>query len=217
MSLGTFGTLVRFLPLFEDLDTVWSSDIDIPDSYLDAKLLHTTSDFVINTVACYDLKVWGRKYTILGGRFISKMKFPKALLTRFLTKLSSGNLSSKIEEINTANKRKKESRIPYGIDELFLNTVIYNYLQTHSNNITVHKDYSADTFIRWYVPEKDAIILEKFYRNPTIANLNKVKQVYISNSDVLLKRFPCLEGTYHHLNSFKNNFMQTSIVSGSEL
>jgi hypothetical protein len=34
--IGTFGTLIRFLPLFESgLETVWVSDIDIPDSYLD--------------------------------------------------------------------------------------------------------------------------------------------------------------------------------------
>ena len=36
---GTFGTLMRFLPLFEPgLETVWVSDIDVNNDYLDPSL-----------------------------------------------------------------------------------------------------------------------------------------------------------------------------------
>jgi len=215
--VGTFGTLVRFLPLFEDLDIVWSSDIDIPDSYLDTPLLEFKTEFWINTVACYERKVWGRKYTILAGRFVSRMRFPKALLTRYLNNILSGELDFKIEEINNQNKRKFPSRIPYGIDELFLNTVVYKYLQLHAKSVLIQKDYSADTLVEHFVSKKEKDLLHSYYSNPTKSGFLKVKEIYQDHTEQLLEKYPCLQETYDKLPSFKNSFVQTSIISGSEL
>lgn len=84
---GMFGTLVRFLPMFEDLDIAWCSDIDIPRHYLDPTVLRQMSnqktDIYINTFICYERKAWARRNTIVVNKFITKIQFPRALLTRF--------------------------------------------------------------------------------------------------------------------------------------
>jgi hypothetical protein len=219
--VGMFGTLVRFLPIFEDLDTVWCSDIDIPSRYLDPKLLQTVVEqkynFLISTYSCYEKKVWGTKNTILAGRFISRMQFPRALLTLFLNRVSDGKLEEKIEEINSGNIRKPRSDFPYGMDEYFLNTYIYNTLKTRNSKILVQKDYlDSEIIFRSKVKEEKELLLKYFYY-PTHERFLKLKKLLLAYTPLYLDTHPCYKDTLDNLSKMKNSFILLTSVRGSEL
>lgn len=219
--IGMFGTLVRFLPIFEDLDTVWCSDIDIPSRYLDKKLYDTVVDkkidFMISTYICYERKVWGTKNTILAGRFISRIQFPRALLTLFLNRVSAGKFNEKIEEINIANTRKPRSNFPYGMDEYFLNTYIYNWLKVHNTKILVQKEY-LDFGILFKVdkPEIKRLLLDYYYR-PSHSVFLKIKAYLMKFIPESLSEHPCYTELQEVLPKLKDSFIVFKILNGSEL
>ena len=219
--VGMFGTFTRFLPMFEDLDTVWSSDIDIPDRYLDPKLYQTVSeqriDFMISTYSCYERKVWGTKNTILAGRFISRIKFDRGLLTRFLNRVHDGKLKDKIDEINVGNVRKQPSSFPYGLDEYFLNTYIYNSLKTRDAKILVQKDYldSGIVFKSELKEEKDLLL--KYFYFPTHERFLKIKKIILKYLPLYLGSHPCYQDTLDNISKMKNNFILFKTIRGSEL
>jgi hypothetical protein len=219
--VGMFGALVRFLPIFEDLDTVWSSDIDIPDRYLDPKLYRIVSeqgyDFLISTYSCYEMKVWGTKNTILAGRFISKIQFPRALLTLFLNRISAGKMDDIIEKINSGNTRKPRSEFPYGLDEHFLNTYIYNTLKTRNSKILLQKDYldSGIVFKSDLKEEKD--LLMKYYYFPTHERFLKIKKIILKYLPLYLDTHPCYRDTLENLHKMKNSFILMKKIQGSDL
>ena len=138
--IGVFGSIPRFLPLFEKHDTVWISDIDVRDNFLDPKFLKPKFDFSISTFPYYFRKSFNSKYTIIAHRIISRIQLPRALFTRFLTKLAKGNLQKEIDLLNLENRRKPKSSVPYCTDELFLNTSVYTYLKNHPFKIQIELD-----------------------------------------------------------------------------
>jgi hypothetical protein len=138
--IGVFGPIVRFLPLFEAHDTVWISDIDVRDNFLDEKYIKPKYDFSISTYPYYFRKAFNQKYTIIAHRIISRIQLPRALLTRFLTKLAKGNLQKETDLLNLENGRKPKSSVPYCTDELFLNTSVYTYLKNHPFKIQIELD-----------------------------------------------------------------------------
>jgi hypothetical protein len=219
--VGMFGTLVRFLPMFEDLDTVWCSDIDIPSRYLDDKLydhvIHKKVDFMISTFICYERKVWGTKNTILAGRFISRIQFPRRLLTLFLNRISDGKLSEKIEEINTANTRKPRSNFPYGMDEYFLNTYVYNWLKAHNSRILVQKEYlDFGILFRMNNQENKRLLLDYYYR-PSYSVFLKIKKILLKYVPEFLADHPCYEELLVVLPKLKDSFIVFKLFDGSEL
>ena len=128
--IGTFGTYVRFLPLFEKgLKTVWISDIDIPNHYLDPSILIDAQkenvDFCYRTYVCNETRLYSRSYNILAGTIISFTTFSKKLFDNFLNDLILPNekLLIIINNLNEKNQKRNKpySKIPYGIDEIFIN------------------------------------------------------------------------------------------------
>jgi hypothetical protein len=219
--VGMFGTLVRFLPIFEDLDTVWSSDIDIPSRYLDSGLLDTVVgqkyDFLISTYSCYEKKVWGTKNTILAGRFISRVQFPRGLLTLFLNRVSDGKFDEKIEEINSGNVRKPRSNFPYGLDEYFLNTYIYKWLKTRDSKILLQKDYlDSEIIFNSKVKEEKELLLKYFYY-PTHERFLKLKKLILKYTPLYLDTHPCYKDTLDKLNRMKNSFILLTSIRGSDM
>lgn len=215
---GTFGTFARFLPLFEKgHDVVWVTDVDVPESYLDPELEQQTPDAMIHTYVCYERKVYGTPYTILAGSFISRIQFPKASFTRFLTKLKSGKLNSVVDALNRANTRKPaEKMCPYGMDEYFMNTVIYKFVQEHADRVLIWKNYSAENYLRGVTStEKD--ILNSYYRSPTSTLFKKVREIYRKYLPGLLETYPCLKPMYDKLDSFKDQFEEWKVIAGSDL
>ena len=220
--IGTFGTLVRFMPLFEDHEIVWISDIDIPSTYLDMNTLQLMekhkSNIYIQTLICYERKVYGRNNTIVANKFIVKnLKFSKALLTRFLNKISNGSLKNIINDLNNANTRKPPSKIPYGIDEYFMNTSIYDNIRKRSLKVYVMKQYDAENFISSSLKEKDKLLLVKNYNNPTKESVAKIKELYKRYIPLILDKYPCLQQLLDKLPSFKNDFNEHYIFNANEL
>jgi hypothetical protein len=144
--IGTLGTMIRFLPLFEPgLEVVWISDIDIPDSYLDLSYLTVHDDFIFRSFPDYKIGLYNRPYSILAGTIISYVTFPNYLLYTFLQDLTKpeGKLKQYIEDQNKHNqdssRPKPYSTVPYGIDEYFMNTIIYNYIVQSLFKIYIEK------------------------------------------------------------------------------
>jgi hypothetical protein len=208
--------------MFEDLDIVWISDIDIPDHYLDSKILSLIENnncfAFIQTLICYERKVYGRKYTITADRMIFKFKFPKALLTRFITKLTNGQLKPIIHKLNIANISKPESKIPYGIDEVFINSSIYDYMKKQSLKLVCQKDYFMTAgYYKHYADmpiNKQNILLHYYKTGSSFSKVKEIMKQYVPN---LLNEYPCFQELLDNLSSFKHDFIKTNIISTSEL
>jgi hypothetical protein len=182
---GMFGTLVRFLPMFEDLEIAWCSDIDIPRYYLDPVLLRQMSnqktDIFINTYICYERRVWARRNTIVVNKFITKIQFPRALLTRFLNMLSDGKFNDRLALINRQNisehTPKPLSMVPYGIDELFINTYIYNWIVNKSIRIMLDRDYASAWLTYKLLTKDEGSLARKYYYYPSYATFLQLKKI----------------------------------------
>ena len=214
--IGTFGTLVRFLPLFEKNEEVWITDIDIPSHYVSTNPIDN-SDVFIQTNICYDRKVYARKYTMLAGRTIFRVSFSKSLLTRFINKLADGSMEDIIEKLNSANTRKPPSRVPYGIDEVFMNREIYNSLQKKNVECTIFKQYDAENFLNGIVTEKEKEVLRENYVQPDSTTVRKVKKIYKEKLPLLVEKYPCLQEMIDSLDLFKNSMTKIIVLDSSEL
>ena len=224
---GTFGTLVRFLPLFEaGLKTVWISDIDIVANFLDETILKKFNDskaeFRFRTVICYDQKVYGRHWTILAGTMISKITFPRQILTKFLNKLKDGGLSKIVDDLNDASKdRRPNSEIPYGIDEVFTNSVMYEYLIRHNIKCLIQKDFQSGSYyyLRYqgHISKQEIILFERYYAKNESFLIPRMKKILERDLPKAIEDRPCLKELYDTLDSFKTSFLKYYVVQGKEL
>jgi hypothetical protein len=228
--IGTFGTLIRFLPLFESgLETVWVSDIDIPDSYLDPSYITCMKtknvNFAYHSYTCYDKKVYKQPYTIVANKMISFITFPKQLFTKFINQLVHPTklLQEKIDILNEAMKKRKKpySKIPYGIDELFLNTIIYNYLIDHNTQCYIIKNYLILTYKlldhnNLLTDEESEYVYLYVYKNRS-SLFNKIKHVLKTKLPLILEKHPCVKETLDQLDFFKTSFIKHIIKKGAEL
>jgi hypothetical protein len=223
--IGTFGTIMRFLPLFEPgLETVWVSDIDIPDSYLNPSLLTNMrarkAEFSYMSFVCYDKKVYGRAYTILAGTMISFHTFPKQLFTKFLTLLQRPTKAFQhmLDELNAAAREKPLSKIPYGTDEVFTNTSLYNYLIKESIPCLIRKDYEyARTVLYGIRTKKDDEVFEAYYRHPTQKIFEQVKRIFKEKLPLIADKSSCIQDMLRRMDSFKTSFVKTFVKTGKEL
>ena len=223
--IGTFGTLMRFLPLFEPgLETVWVSDIDIPDSYLNPSLITSMKarkvEFSYMNFVCYDKKVYGRAYTILAGTMISFYTFPKQLFTRFLSLLQdpTNALQHMLDQLNAAARGKPSSKIPYGTDEVFTNTFLYNYLIKQSIPCLIRKDYEyARTSLHGIRTKQDDTMFEAYYRHPTQHNFEQVKRIFKEKLPLIKNPPICIQDMLRRMDTFKTSFVKMFVKTGKEL
>uniref|UniRef100_A0A6C0HF31 Glycosyltransferase n=1 Tax=viral metagenome TaxID=1070528 RepID=A0A6C0HF31_9ZZZZ len=218
--IGTFGTFVRFLPLFEEHELTWSSDIDIPDNYF--SLENSDKDFRIYTHLCYDRKVYGRKYTISAGRFISRHQLPRALLTRFLNKVLDGGYNNEIELLNKANKHKPPSPFPYGVDELFLNWPVYDWIKKRDFQVNILIDYVPAMLINYnagLTKDEDAIVYQ-FYKTNDKKLIPKLIDIYRKKVPPIVDKYPCLQPLVDKLKNpskIKNDFFERININSKDL
>jgi hypothetical protein len=225
--VGTFGTIARFLPLFEKgLDIVWVSDIDIPANYLDPKRVTNMDDagaqvsFI--TFLCYQNKPYGRNYTILAGTILSRITFPKQMLTRFLTKILNQGFNDTIEKLNEVNniKNKVPSKFPYGTDEIFTNTSFYDYIVRHDIKCLVPKDYSrAGVYLgfKGLLTEKEKDLFTRYYRTLNPDYVSKLKQIIKTKLPELVPQYPCLKEVLDVLPQLRTSLFKSYVVKGKEL
>jgi hypothetical protein len=222
---GTFGTLVRFLPLFEEHEIVWIADIDIPDAFVDpinlSEMLEHQCDFKISSRICYDRKIYGRLHTIEAGRFISRIQIPKQLLTRFINKLLDGSYAKELDALNAENKRKNPSRFPYGVDELFLNYPVYDWMRKRDYKVFVETDMLVTSMLtqNTEIPSESKQLLLNFYYDPLKNKklVPKLKLIYKKYIPLILNLYPCLQVFLDKLDSFKDDFNEILFIKSSEL
>lgn len=226
---GTFGTLMRFLPLFEPgLEVVWISDIDVPMYYLNpiriTELKKDKAQFLFRTAVCYNQnrtvhkKIYGRKYTILAGEMISTYTFPKYLFNTFLHNLQSGALKSTIQKLNNANPEKHSFKVPFGIDEYFLNTTFYNYIIKENLRCIIYKNYDyAGHLLRDVLSKEEKSIVESYRDNPTKLEFHRLKDIFQDHLEKGLKNYPCLQEMIDQLHTFKTSFLKRYVLNGKDM
>jgi hypothetical protein len=225
--VGTFGTIVRFLPLFEKgLDLVWVSDIDIPAEYLNSKRVQNMDNVGAQvsfiTFLCYQNKPYGRKYTILAGTILSRITFPKQMLTRFLNKVLKEGFNDTIDKLNEVNKIKNKvsSKFPYGTDEIFTNTSFYDYIVRHDIKCLVPKDYSrAGVYLGFngLLSEKEKDLFVRYYRTLNPDYVPKLKQIIKTKLPELVPQYPCLQEVLDVLPQLRTSLFKSYVVTGKEL
>jgi len=215
--VGTFGTLVRFLPMFEkNLKIVWITDIDIPKNYLDIhkiqEMKRTNSKVYFSTYICYENKVYGRKHTILAGTMIYCMKFPIKLLTNFIQKYIHNYYESVIKILN--NTSKKSSKFPYGLDEVFINTYIYDYIHKKQSICYVNKLYDATNYVKYSpnITKQEKDFLTSYYYEPTKDKIEQLKIIYKKYIPNLVSKYPCLQELLDKIDMFKDR-MEENIIT----
>lgn len=144
---GTFGTLMRFLPCFEPFPTgikyVWITDIDLSYKGFTHEVIkhleRADADILYMTSICYAVPWSKNKYSIMGGRFITRHSFPRSIIENFVTDLDAGKFDIQLSQLHEYIRlyRKKKSgseaisRFPYGTDEFFTNAQMMHYLKTN--------------------------------------------------------------------------------------
>ena len=226
--IGTFGTYVRFMPLFEKgLKIVWVSDIDIPNHYLDPSIIsnaqQSNADFCYRTYVCYERKLYGRIYSILAGTMMSFITFPEEIFNNFLNELvyPSNKFLNNLEGLNKANqlKGKPYSKIPYGFDEIFTNQIIYNYLIKKSLKCYILKDYiNAGKYLQYnkLISREEDKILFIYYHDPSDDLFQKIKKMFKEKLP-LLTEHECLQDMLKIFDSFKSSLVLPIIRKGKEL
>jgi len=225
--VGLFGTLVRFLPLFEEgLEVVWVSDIDITPAMIDTKRVRdmdkANAQVNFRTYLCYSEKSYGRHYTVAAGTIISRITFPRQILTKFLTKLKNGGLSDDIDKLNAQNEilgGHTVLKIPYGIDEVFTNTTFYNWLIRHDVKCLVVKDFTS---AGWYlrsenlISEKEHRLYMMHYHTNDVRIANILKKIFMKKLPLIVDKHPCLQEIIDLMPRLKGLFLYY-VVKGSEL
>ena len=200
--VGMFGTLCRLLPLSEGLDLVWVSDIDVPQRFLNPailKHLDINTPIYIDTRVCSTSRKFGKRFPVILHKFISKMQLPSFLLERFLTDLHEGRERQAIDYMNLINRQKPHSEAPYGIDEYFLNTRIYEYIQARGIQCLVGKDYLNRAVMQKNSSEENKAILKHYFLTHDMAALPKVREILQEELPALIDDHPCCKETLDEL------------------
>lgn len=109
--ISTFGTMIRFLPLFEgnsnivmvnDIDEVTSESMNLIKERYD-KFMESKAEFYFTSGLCYYLNPWARieklenitNLRIVASNIISRIKLPMSLFDNFLKGLHDGTAIEK--------------------------------------------------------------------------------------------------------------------------
>ena len=152
---GTFGSIARFLSLFDDslnVDYVWVSDIDLFPRSFDYKYITEMKKQNINvsyaTSKCY-FKKWIPDfvdYPIINWRFIINKKFIKLSkkdFDNFINDVAENKYKDLKEEIESNRYliEKKSNynvnKFIYGFDELYSNNFIFNKIKKYKRIVYV--------------------------------------------------------------------------------
>jgi hypothetical protein len=165
---GTFGSIVRFLPMYfpfrpKHIKYVWITDLDLSYKALSSKYIYNLTKYKAKlsyfSKSCYD-KPWARldiKYPIFAGRIIMNTKV-KLNIQDFVTYLNDvkslkyKHIYDAIVEKNMGKQRevKDVKYFPVGFDELFLNEFIYPAFEKYKR--IIYFDISLSLF-RDYLPK----------------------------------------------------------------
>ncbi len=132
---GTFGTLVRFFPMFDfpnnDAKDVMIWDIDLNNE--DLFIANTIYQFINNNNLRLPFIYYGNMFLvndnlpyIFAGRLYNFKRLSTEPIIEFITNIDKQIITKEI--YLKKMKDYKETNIKYGIDELFLNATLFPYL-----------------------------------------------------------------------------------------
>jgi len=224
---GTFGSFLRFRPLFEPgLEVVWISDIDVPANYMNPSILTRTresdADFAFRTFPCEQ----GRSYRIYAGTMLSFRTFPMQLFTRFLHQLVTPT-ESLLTQFEILNKRNKVDgkpvivKLPYGFHEVFINELLYNHLINRSVRCYILRDYEpVSTLLKRHGYLSTKIIntvIEPYHKSPSPLLFQNLKDVFHEYLPKLAEKYPCIKDMLALMPTFHTSFVKPLIKTGKEL
>jgi hypothetical protein len=162
---GTFGTLMRFLPLWDKelwskykIDYIWVSDVDIYPNFLNTDILdmmkENKASVAYYSKACYS-RPWvpdDMNFSIGAGKviFSKKAEVSEYKFKKFLREILNGKykwLKEKIKKyyriINDERTLKsviKNKYITYGFDEYYCNVILYSDIQDYKTIVQYNID-----------------------------------------------------------------------------
>jgi len=171
--LGVLGMMPRFLPMFENqYEYVYITDIDMIPEKLKIEYFNTNFNTIIFTKLFYN-KPWNEKikYPIIANALITKNKIPIKIFNKFLEDVTTNKYQEIINIINEFNNRDKKrikniSLFPYGMDEYFLNNIVYDYIIKGSVDIVIDTDLVY-------------LIKKMYYQYNNISEIDKKRMYYI--------------------------------------
>lgn len=224
---GIFGMFMRFLPLFENgLETVWVTDIDIQPNFLNKNFLRLMDehncDMMFESMICYSEKrLLKRKIPMIGIRLISRVTFPKQLLTNFLNRVLDGKEDELIHYVNQSNIKKPFHKLmPYGIDESFLNGSLYEAIKRRDLKILVRKTFFISGILLKGFPktqEEDLALRLIFYATPNKQTIQTVVKFYRKVLPEILEDYPCYKELEDKLDNFKNSLDEIFTIKSQDL
>lgn len=148
---GTFGTIIRMIPLFEKppgIKYIWVSDTDMASKVFSNKFIKVMKEKNVKVFyyskSCY-YKPWSKNihYPVIANRIImnSKIELNKGNITRFLNDILKGKYQDTFDSIkkhyeSTFRSFEKTKFFPYGFDELFTNKYLYPVFKQYKRIIT---------------------------------------------------------------------------------
>jgi len=196
--MGTVGTMVRFIPLFNPAikyDMIWVLDVDLEDPYF-THMKSVLPRFESNhkTKLYLGLNTFGytwkaripdpnHKYALVGGTIVSKIQFPPFLINKFMEEVETKTIKwdKFINEASSNPERyrftKGSELFPYGGDEWFLNSIVYDYLQEKHIPVMVEYRLNVRGLVKWLSGNSKAF--EKV--------INRSKRQYDEMNDIEMK------------------------------
>lgn len=204
--IGTFGTLLRFLPLFEKShwEVIYILDIDDANYgyiklYVDS-LVKSDKKFYF-----YNLEDYGKKYqnqfnnkfgdAVIANIYVRNYRFDIGIFTNFLNWITKSNkLFKMIENLNkntfAFKNSPKDIVQTYGLDEYFLNINLINTLNKKDIG-WIKENLYFDYFIYKLIRSKNNELFEKI-----------IKEYYIEIIGLLINN-PSDIDKYANLNSME--------------
>lgn len=151
---GTFGSLVRLLPLFEhhpddthQYEYIWFDDIDMLPKYLNLNDIYKKEiegfTTYFSSLFCYT-KPWSNKKYNMNFPLITKIKLNPNIFYKFINDLANNKYKDVIQKILTFRPDKYkydyDIRHPYGMDEYFTNNIIYDQLTAYNTYVSYNTD-----------------------------------------------------------------------------
>lgn len=170
---GTFGTMARFLPFFDDkldVDYIWISDVDTTPQIMNYKKINRMkrdNAKVSYTTRCY-LRDWvpdDIDYPIIAETIIisKDVKISKYGFDKFLKDVYEDKYKDLFEKIRVQGKAKKHEqnnvkKFIYGFDELYLHKIVYKTFKKYIRSFEIDIGLFQ---LRWY--HKNRELIEKLF------------------------------------------------------
>lgn len=236
--IGTFGTLVRFLPMFEKgLSTVFITDIDVAyqNNWFSNSVIKLVSkyDVFAENRICYERRPWNttRKYPFVAYRMIFNVTFPKRILTHYITKLADGSYADAVKNVNEYNINSSKPKpandiFPYGMDEFFINMVLYEYIKRNNMKCLFRKEYELVgwlTSVHSNLTDKEKKIFWAYHDNKNKPKKmpENIKELYRKGIQHFQQldpvRYKCFDEVLQLLDKFKDELEYWFEVDGKDI